>query len=429
MPINDSGQVSLGGSTIGESISIQVKQTTTTETSMNDTNVRSLANKSSGAISFSDVYGRAYNSLWAWGLNTRGMFGQNDELDRSSAVQIGSSTQIFSSSQGGGPGSEFLLAVINGGLYACGTNSTVSFKGVTTSIGQLGTNDNINRSQLTQVGALTNWKNIGNGSVAGYSLAVKTDGTLWSWGNAGSVQTFQNNSNSSPVQLGSSTFYKQVLNGRSCFIQKTNNEVESFGVNFNGETGILNGTLSYVTFPNRGTLASTWRSMSGQGSSSYGIRTDGTIWYWGALQNQADNNPQFSSPVQLGALSNWLHVSTSTSGCALFLKTDGTLWSLGANSAGILGTNDIIFRSSPVQIGSLTTWRWVDVDGQNCYGIRSDGTLWSWGNASLGTGINWGDDTASRRSSPVQVGGATNWSYTGELRNNGNNARIMQRKQ
>ena len=39
------------------------------------------------------------------------------------------------------------------------------------------------------------------------------------------------------------------------------------------------------------------------------------------------------------------------------IKTDDTLWAWGLNDArGQLGLGDIVDRSSPVQVGTLTTW-------------------------------------------------------------------------
>jgi alpha-tubulin suppressor-like RCC1 family protein len=62
-----------------------------------------------------------------------------------------------------------------------------------------------------------------------------------------------------------------------------------------------------------------------------------------------------SSPVQIGALTTWSQVAGG-SAHSLAIKTDGTLWSWGSGSSGKLGLNDIANRSSPVQVGALTTW-------------------------------------------------------------------------
>ena len=90
------------------------------------------------------------------------------------------------------------------------------------------------------------------------------------------------------------------------------------------------------------------------------------------------------------------------------IKTDGTLWTWGQNNYGQLGTNDLVHRSSPVQVGAATTWSLVSAGSYSIAAIKTDGTLWSWGlnnyNGQLGT-----NDTANR-SSPVQVGSGTTWS-------------------
>ena len=57
----------------------------------------------------------------------------------------------------------------------------------------------------------------------------------------------------------------------------------------------------------------------------------------------------------MGSLTNWLKISAGmyTGGA---VKTDGTLWGWGWNSYGNLGDGTVTNRSSPVQIGALTTW-------------------------------------------------------------------------
>ena len=62
-----------------------------------------------------------------------------------------------------------------------------------------------------------------------------------------------------------------------------------------------------------------------------------------------------SSPVQVGALTTWLNIAGGTYH-TIATKTDGTLWSWGRNNYGQLGQGDITYRSSPVQVGALTTW-------------------------------------------------------------------------
>jgi alpha-tubulin suppressor-like RCC1 family protein len=114
-----------------------------------------------------------------------------------------------------------------------------------------------------------------------------------------------------------------------------------------------------------------------------------------------------SSPVQVGALTDWAQISSNETFCAA-VKTNGTLWSWGGNSDGELGQNISysINRSSPVQVGALTDWSQVSAGGNFCVAVKTNGTLWSWG---LGTFGRLGQDNTVRRSSPVQVGALTDW--------------------
>jgi alpha-tubulin suppressor-like RCC1 family protein len=119
-----------------------------------------------------------------------------------------------------------------------------------------------------------------------------------------------------------------------------------------------------------------------------------------------------SSPVVLGALS-WTSVHNHFSGTtAGAIRSDGKLFTWGANFGGTLGDGSTISRSSPVQIGT-DNWTKVRVSGRGCLAIKSDGTLWGWGQNNYGS---VGDGTTVNKSSPVQIGVFTDWTdiSTGE---------------
>ena len=141
-------------------------------------------------------------------------------------------------------------------------------------------------------------------------------------------------------------------------------------------------------------------------------KKDGSLWAWGAnntgeLGISSDINK--SSPIQIGSLTTWSQVSTQ--GDAFFVaavRSDGYLFTWGDNWQGQLGNNaygSSGSRSSPVQIG-YAQWASVGVGSSWCHAIRTDGTLWGWGSNSQGV-IGIGSTTAY--SSPVQVGALTNW--------------------
>jgi alpha-tubulin suppressor-like RCC1 family protein len=129
------------------------------------------------------------------------------------------------------------------------------------------------------------------------------------------------------------------------------------------------------------------------------------LWAWGNNDTGVLGDGTVinrSSPVQ-NILSGGVWAKVSTSGThTLGIKTNGTLWSWGEGSGGAIGNNDNISYSSPVQIGSLS-WKEISAGFFNNSAIRSDGTLWTWGvNYSGVLGLN---DTDAR-SSPVQIGRA-----------------------
>ena len=84
----------------------------------------------------------------------------------------------------------------------------------------------------------------------------------------------------------------------------------------------------------------------------------------------------------------------------------GGLWSWGFNFFGQLGLNDLVHRSSPTQVGSLTDWKSVSCVNYHSLAIKTDGSLWAWGHNYYGE-LGLGDIV--HRSSPVQVGSLTNW--------------------
>jgi alpha-tubulin suppressor-like RCC1 family protein len=82
------------------------------------------------------------------------------------------------------------------------------------------------------------------------------------------------------------------------------------------------------------------------------------------------------------------------------------LWAWGSNNSGQLGLGDGIARSSPVQIGTATDWSSVITFNNHVLARKTDGSLWSWGLRNSG---QCGVPIIASISSPIQVQTATNW--------------------
>ena len=338
--------------------------------------------------------------LWGWGYNIRGILGDNTTTAKSSPIQtIAAGTNWKSVATG-----TYLTAAIktDGTLWLWGEND----------YGQLGTNDITHRSSPIQtVSGGTNWKQVSCGS--GHTAAIKTDGTLWTWGNNvlyGQLGDNTTTSRSSPVQtVSGGTNWKQVSCGANHTAAiKTDGTLWLWGQGFNGQLGTSNNT-NYSSPVQTVSGGTNWKQVSCGGSNTSAIKTDGTLWSWGLNANgQLGDNSSFpkSSPVQtISGGTNWKQVSIS--GPSTFaIKTDGTLWCWGQNNNGELADNTITHRSSPVQtISGGTNWKQVSCS----VAIKTDGTLWIWGSNDGG---QLGDNTTTHRSSPIQtVSGGTNWKF------------------
>ena len=83
------------------------------------------------------------------------------------------------------------------------------------------------------------------------------------------------------------------------------------------------------------------------------------------------------------------------------IQTPGTLWTWGLNSYGQLADGTNVDKSSPIQtVSNVNTWIKVSMGYSAATAVKSDGTLWTWGNNSNG---QLADNTTVNKSSPVQT--------------------------
>ena len=205
-------------------------------------------------------------------------------------------------------------AIENYQVFSCGSNDA----------GQLGLNDIVNRSTLTQIGTEGNWKSV----VCGYwnTLAIKTDGTLWSWGN-----------------------------------------------NWNGELGHNN--IIRMSIPTKVGTDTDWEFISAGFRHNLALKNNGTLWSWGNnWHSQLGHNDIInrSIPTKVGTDTDWEFISTNKQidtmedyfvFFSLTIKNNGTVYGCGLNTSGQFGLGDLVSRSIFTQIGSGTDWESVSCGG------------------------------------------------------------------
>jgi len=322
--------------------------------------------------------------LWCWGMSP-GWQGQ---------VQFGDGGVLSLATSPISPNSEKNWKQITVGLWhssAIKTDGTLWSWGYNS--GRLGTGDTGNRGEPTKIGSGTNWKQVSSGRQ--HNTGIKTDGTLWTWG-VGYTNA--------PVQFETGTNWKLGSAGTYHFAGiKTDGTLWTWGANYYGELGdgttVDKATATQIPGTN-------WKTIStGQyWSAQLGVKTDGTLWSWGRNhygQLGDGTGTNRSSPVQITGTTWKMAVSYTFLSAAI--KTDGTLWTWGRNNLGQLGDGTTTNRNSPVQVPG-TNWKTIGLKDSAMTAIKTDGTLWTWGSGYTG------DGTSNSYSSPVQIyGGGTNW--------------------
>ena len=334
---------------------------------------------------------------YAAGNNSYGGFGLNNVVNRSSPVQISAGlTQIESTGANSGAN----MAVNKSGqLWAIGGSN---------GYGAFGLGDTVQRSSPVQVGALTNWSKVVVNAVT-TCHALKTDGTWWAWGYGEYGPHNDRDNRNSPVQVGTDTDWADIFfTTFGAIVIKTNGDAYVYGRNLGGALG--DGTTTTRSSPIQIGSGTAWAKGSGTNSALL-VSTGGALYACG-LNGSGDlglnNITDQTSLQQVGSLTNWSTPSMSDGGTSC-TTTDGAVFTWGNNFYGSLAHNDVIYRSSPVQVTG--SWSHAAITGNGTfYGINTSGELFSCGRNENGEpGLNIAGGAAGRRSSPIQVGSKTDY--------------------
>jgi len=345
--------------------------------------------------------------LWMWGNNTAYQLGQYNTTNRSSPVMVTYSQNYTSVAAGGNYGGGYCFGIQSPGvLWGFGYGGT----------GALGKGDNTSYYSPVQIGTTSIWTSISPGG-DNFSLGIQSPGSLWAWGFNNFGQLGLNTTTIdflSPLQVGAINYWTQVSGGAyNVSAIQSPGTLWAWGNNSYGQLGL--GDQTHRSSPVQIGVSSYWISTTAGFGSTAAIQSPGTLWTCGYNnfgQLGTSNTTSLSTFVQVGALTTWTKVAVGgvglgTNGLMLAIQSNGTLWAWGNNSFGELGLGDQTHRSSPVQVGALSTWTQISCTGNSVLALQSNGTLWAWGTNTFG---QLGTNTFQNiYITPVQVGTLSNW--------------------
>ncbi len=326
---------------------------------------------------------REDGTVWAWGLNDVGQLGAPTTEDCGGSSCSTVPVQV--------PGLYNVVAIAAGDFHSLALKSDGTVWGWgANSTGQLGgtTGENCSstyyysntvcRRSPTQVSGVSNIVAISGGFA--HSLALKDDGTVWSWG----WNDFGTLGRASADMCGANSLD---------MCDSTPAPIE----------GIDNVT-----------------AIDAGGANSIALTSDNTVWTWGINSRGqlgtatapdtciwSDNGNSYPCSLSpLPVLSGVTKIATSKNGVdqsygfSLALKNDGSVWSWGPNSYGQLGDNTTTNRAAPNPVIGLSNVTEIAAGYWHGLALKDDGTTWAWGRNEYG---QIGDLTTTQRLTPVQI--------------------------
>ncbi|HEX7957129.1 MAG TPA: hypothetical protein VF508_09310, partial [Pyrinomonadaceae bacterium] len=242
-----------------------------------------------------------------------------------------------------------------------------------------------------------------------YTLALKDDGTVWGWGENKSGQVYDGSKDelrNLPVQVAGVSNATAIAAGSGFALAlKGDGTVWGWGDNSMGQLGNADAPAAKsATVQVKG--LSGVKAIAAGGSHALALKTDGTLWAWGAngggqLNTGAwDDSPHY---VPLFVASDVVALAAGP-GQTYAVKSDGTVWVCGYNFYGLAGQPSTVSHIPTLtKMQGLSNVTAVFSGEKNSFAVRSDGTLWAWGDNEYGQfGAGRGAQT---NPTPVQVPG------------------------
>ena len=262
-------------------------------------------------------------SLWMWGRQYCGEFGNNSTAGSANPIKVMENVKSVSC---GGQATGIIMS--DGSLWMCGRND----------FGQIGDNSTTIRKELVKV--LDDVSSVAVGWCVAY--AVKTDGSLWAWGRNDKHQLGLDSKEDqlTPVKVMDDVAIVAASATESQWVAviKTDGTLWTWGETASTPTMMLDG-VSYVAVGADYVEA---------------VKTDGTLWAFGNNAfGQIGNGTTSASPTPIKVMDDVVEVASGGQ-TTIINKLNGSVWTWGRNNTGTLGDGTspslTAYSSNPVQV-------------------------------------------------------------------------------
>jgi alpha-tubulin suppressor-like RCC1 family protein len=292
------------------------------------------------------LYLKKDGTVWASGGNRQHQLGPSHKDDFSSKpILVPGLKNIVSIAAGSG---HSLALKSDGTVWAWGNNDKGQLGN-----GKTGHTFDLSIAKPIQVKRLNHIKSIA--SYDSFSLALRSDGTVWSWGDNGFGETgtgLKNDYVSTPTQLISLNNILSIATGKNHAIAlQKDGSVWCWGYNYYGQVGNGSTLFNYNTAAFKPIKVLTnVSSISAGAYHSIAVKKDGTVWAWGSGDaNSSLESEHRTVPMMLPELSD-VKQAFATYNRTFFLKKDGTIWCIGSNGEGQLGDGTATNAIHPVKV-------------------------------------------------------------------------------
>ena len=387
-------------------------------------------------------------TVWAWGGNSSGQLGDGTFNFNPIPTQVPGLTGMNAIAAGQ---NHSLALKSDGTVWAWGGNFN----------GQVGDNTSGNvrlvPTAVSTAGGLTGVIAIAAG--LNHSLAIKTGGGVWAWGQNTNGQVGDGTSGNNkivPTSISLATCTAgaatAIAGGNAHSLAVVGGVVCAWGLNGSGQLG--DNSITQRTAPVATNTLTGITAVAGGGNHSLAVKGDGTVWAWGSnfngqlgdttttdqhvpvqsfgitnaieiaaaggysvarLSSPADSLLTWgvegalgdgivnirAVPIQISGFPATVTQASAGNGHTLALLTSGAVWGLGSNSNGQLGDNSTTRRLTPVQASGLTA-NVTAIEAGNLHSLarKNDGSVWAWGGNNNG---QLGNNTTTQQLVPVQV--------------------------